>query len=308
MEMMVEEEQAIFKDAGQAVHVAFLVMAQEAMQDAPFRKALIRVMESINLDRGQTHWLDQLRGDKGGSVNFAGLSGNDVRAQCAMITQAVVTNLPPLEKWVLQAKYGETEFEDIVSDSEDAVIALDSAISEVRVLREGVMKARIELDVIASARGNSKGYQEARATVRDLCDELYAAESRAQAAKVAFDQGKAYRVLDNGRAAVVAGVARRRFAFSPERITAIHGLSEYFAPLFPRLKPLALDFMLGRMFANHKKIDISARDLAERFGGNHTLYIRAAFKIKNHVRLLEEMAYERLTPVFVDHKVISEPN
>lgn len=298
-----ENEQAIFGSAGHAVHVAFLVMAQQAMQDAPLRKALIRVMESAHLDLNQTHWLDQLRGEKGSAVNFAGLTGGDVRAQCARITGAVAT-LPNLEKWVLQAKYGETEFEDVVAHDDGTCIALDAAVTEVRILREQLVAARVDLDVIAGGDGAATEYQAARASVRALADAVYAAESVAQAAKAAFDQGKSCRLIDNGRPLGADGAPCRRFAFSPERISAIMGLSSYFAPLFPRIKPLAFDFMLGRVFANHKKVDISARDLAERFGGNHTMYLRASWKIKNHVRQLEDMAIERLSPLFATQGVI----
>lgn len=208
---MEQGQQGIFQDGGQAVHVAFVVMGQEASHGTPFRAALLRVMEQSTLDAGQRHWLDQLRGDRAGTVDFAGLSTLDVRAQCALIAQAI-KKLPEVEMWVLQAKYGQTDFEDV------------------------------------------KG-----------C---------------------------------------RRFAFSAERITAIQGLSKWMAPMFSRIKPLALDCMLGRMFANHKKIDISARDLAEQFGGNHTKYVRASFKMKNHLRQLEDQALARLEPYFAENGLI----
>ncbi len=229
MMMVVDEEQAIFENAGQAIHVAFLVMSQPAMQDAPFRKALMRVMESVRLDNNQRHWLDQLRGERSGAINFAGLSGGEVRAQCALITQAVKTNLPELERWVLQAKFGETQFEDI-------------------------------------------------------------------------DQG------DRQLPPTEGPRITRRFAFSAERIAAIKGLSDYFSPMFPRIKPLALDCMLGRMFANHKKLEISSRDLADQFGGNHTKYLRAGWKLKNHVRVIEQMAMARLEPILVQHGVVVDPD
>lgn len=206
-------QQGIFQDAGQAVHVAFVVLGQEASHGTPFRTALLRVMEQSTLDVGQQHWLDQLRGDRAGTVDFVGLSTLDVRAQCALIAQAI-KKLPEVEMWVLQAKYGQTDFED------------------------------------------------------------------------------------------VAGV--RRFAFSAERIAAIHGLSKWMAPMFSRIKPLALDCMLGRMFANHKRIDISARDLAAQFGGCHKKYIRASYKMKNHLRMLEEKAIARLGPYFAEHGLIRE--
>jgi hypothetical protein len=209
-----QEQQSIFKSAGQAVHVAFVVMGQEASHGAPFRAALLRVMEQATLEtEQQRHWLDQLRGKLSGTVNFAGLSTLDVRAQCALIAQAIRTKLPEAEMWVLQAKYGKTDFEDV----------------------DGV----------------------------------------------------------------------RRFAFSAERIAAIQGLSKWMAPAFSRIKPLALDCMLGRMFANHKKIDISARDLAEQFGGSHMKYVRASYKMKNLLRILEDQAIDRLEPYFAQHGLIA---
>ncbi|NHZ84108.1 hypothetical protein F2P44_33360 [Massilia sp. CCM 8695] len=226
MEVM-EQEAAIFESAGQAVHVAFLVMAQEAMQDAPLRMALIRMMESVKLENGQRHWLDQLRGTRSGAVNFGGLTGGEVRAQCAMITQAVKTKLPAVEMWVLQAKFGETEHEDV------------------------------ELG-------------------------------------------------DRQLPATAAPRVTRRFAFSAERIAAIKGLSDYFQPQFPHINPFAMDCMLGRLYANHKKLDISSRDLAAQFGGNHTKYLRASHKLKNQLRILEQQAMARLEPTFIDHGVIEK--
>lgn len=319
MEMMVEEEQAIFENAGQAVHVAFLVMAQEAMQDAPFRKALIRVMESIHLDGTQTHWLDQLRGEKSGSINFEGLSGGDVRAQCAMITQAVKTNLPPIERWVLQAKYGETEFEDVVDDGEGAataVVALERARAKVRSLRMKLSQAQSELSAAAVPRSGACTdkceralFHSATTAVNVLRSRLVTAESAEQVAQIAVDQATACRALDNGPVPKgEAASGRRRFAFSAERIAAITGLSDYFAPMFPRMNPMAIDLMLGRMFANHKKLDISARDIAAKFGRNYTTYLRASWVMKNHLRIIEQSAIDRLEPIFVAHGVVANNN
>jgi hypothetical protein len=220
MTTVVDADEAIFASTGQAVHVAFLIMSQPAQQDAPLRKALIRVMESIQLTNNQRNWLDDLRGTASGSVNFAGLSSLDVRAQCVMITQAVKDRLPETEMWVLQAKFGQTDFESL-------------------------------------------------------------------------DDDQLPRTKE----------PRRRYAFSRERIAAIKGLSDWFAPMFPRLKPLAIDCLLGRIFVNHKKLDIGVRDLADSFGGSHMKYQRATVKMKRHIAQLEQLAFDRLEPFFIEHGV-----
>lgn len=311
-----EREQAIFDNVGQAVHVSFLVMAQEATQDAPLRKALIKIMESIKLDTGnQRHWLDQLRGERSGSVNFEGLAPGDIRAQCAMITQAVKTNLPPAERWVLQAKYGETDFEDVVTvdqGADDPLLgAMTAAADRVEEARGRMDKARMAFTaaqapasawVIETTADRKARYQVARDELASANHELAAAESAEQLANIAVDQSKSCRLVDNGPLRKeVQG--RRRWAFSAERIEAIKGLSDWFAPMFPRIKPLALDCMLGRLFANHKKLDISTRDLAAQFGGNYKQYMRASYKMKNHLRILEEKALARLEPIFFEHGV-----
>ena len=222
MGMALEINEAVFATAGQAVHVAFVIMSQPAQQDAPLRKALIRAMESIRLtDGNQRNWLDQLRGQPSDSVNFGGLDAYDVRAQCAMITQAVRTKLPKPEMWALQAKFGQTDFED---------------------QEDGQMP--------------------------------------------------------------VGCPPRRRYAFSAERINAIKGLSDWMCPSFPRIAPLAMDCMIGKIYANHKKIEISFRDLEKSFGGARMTYARAYKAVRNRLRALEEVAIDRLAPHFFEQGVI----
>lgn len=111
MNARVDVQPAIFETVGQALHVAFLIMSVEAQQDSPLRKALIRIMDNVTLSADQTDWLSQLRGTASSTVNFGGLSSNDVRAQCAMITLAVQSKLPETEMWALQAKFGHMETE-----------------------------------------------------------------------------------------------------------------------------------------------------------------------------------------------------
>lgn len=313
----VEMERAIFENAGQAVHVAFLIMAQEATQDAPLRKAIIKAMESVKLDNGQRHWLDQLRGEGGGKVNFEGLQGSEIRAQCVMITQAV-KKLPAAQRWVLQAKYGQTDFEDVAEGGNAGLAAtLEQAVQEVRVQRVKMQQARAALDVWRDRHLAAETrilhpdahdtlrmqYQGARDDVREVGFALATAERKERSARIACGRTSACGLVDNGRASTEGAAMRRRFVFSAERIAAIDGLATWFEPMFTTIKPLAITCMLGRMFANHKKIDISARDLAKQFGGNHTQYLRASMKMKNHLRQLEESAIEWLEPLFVDHGI-----
>lgn len=107
MNQQTEKPVAIFNSVGQALHVAFLIMSVEAQQDSPLRKALIRMMNDIDLSQDQADWFEQLRGSSSGSVNFSELSASDVRAQCALILSAVESKLPKQEMWVIQAKYGQ---------------------------------------------------------------------------------------------------------------------------------------------------------------------------------------------------------
>jgi hypothetical protein len=300
--------ETIFATTGQAVHVAFMVMSQPAMQDAPLRKALIRSMESIRLDGAQREWFEQLRGAPSESVNFGGLSGDEVRAQCVMITQAV-KHLPQAEMWALQAKFGCVEFEDVPPEEmtgQQLLDALERARADVEAGREKLQLARADLETtrdehlryagrIASAAIEAsvrERYFAARDDVRDAGAALLHAESMARQIQVIVDRVNGVSLADGGRPA--AGAGSRRFAFSAERIDAIKGLSDWFRPMFTRIKPLAIDCMLGRLFANHKEIGISFRDLADSFGGNAMVYQRASFKMKNHLRQLEELGMRHL--------------
>lgn len=103
---------AVFETTGQAIHVAYAIMAQPATQDSMTRKSLVRMMDSMTfLPPGLNEWLEQLRGTRSATVHFDGLAPNEVRAQCAMIVNAIRTRLPKPEMWALQAKYAATEDE-----------------------------------------------------------------------------------------------------------------------------------------------------------------------------------------------------
>lgn len=100
-------QEAIFQTVWQALHLSFLIMSLEARQKNALRMALIQIMEAIEHPTAkQSAWLDQLRGTGGGTVNFAGLDPYEVRAQCAMVTQAVRDHLPPPEKFAIWTRFG----------------------------------------------------------------------------------------------------------------------------------------------------------------------------------------------------------
>lgn len=298
-----ESKEAVFENVGQAVHVSFLIMAQEAKQDAPLRAALIRAMESVQLSGRQRCWLDQLRGASSGSINFGGLDGNEVRAQCAMVLQAVKHRLPKTEMWLLQAKYGQTDYEDsLAADSVPGVLPLDAAAREVAICEGSIdCAARAQKQAIQRKdRDAERIHREELLVLRQRLAKLEG-ELRCLQLQVAKP---ACALIDNGRPGAARTGMRRRYAFSAERIQAIQSLAEWFRPMFPSLNPFAIDCMLGRLFANHKKLDVTVRDLAKSFGGNHMAYQRATVKMRKHLQELEVMAFSRLMPSLVAHGVV----
>lgn len=97
---------AIFKSTQQALHVSYLVMSEPVREKNGLRLTLIRIIESIGtLNRRQAAFLDYLYGSKGGSVNFDGLDGLEIRGQCAMVTAAVIHQLPEAERYAIWVRY-----------------------------------------------------------------------------------------------------------------------------------------------------------------------------------------------------------
>ncbi|MBO4120271.1 hypothetical protein J5T34_05895 [Cupriavidus gilardii] len=99
---------AIFRSTEQALHVSYLVLSMPPRQGAPFRNMLIRMLEDLDhpTDKQQA-WLDQLRGTPGsGTVNFGGLTPDEIRAQCSMVTAAVRDRLPSQEVAAVWARFG----------------------------------------------------------------------------------------------------------------------------------------------------------------------------------------------------------
>jgi hypothetical protein len=82
-------------------------MSVEARQMNSLRMALIQIIESVELPSARLKaWLEQLRGVSSGTVNFGGLDAYEVRAQCAMVTQAVKDHLPGPERDAVWCRYG----------------------------------------------------------------------------------------------------------------------------------------------------------------------------------------------------------
>lgn len=98
---------SVFQTTGQALHVSYLIMSVEARQKNSLRQALIQIIEGVEEPSPRLKaWLEQLRGVSSGTVNFGGLDPYEVRAQCAMVTQAVKDHLPGPERDVIWCRYG----------------------------------------------------------------------------------------------------------------------------------------------------------------------------------------------------------
>lgn len=84
---------SIFNSVEQALHVSFYVISLPPRQKCPLRDTLIQALESLGrLTPRQAMFLDYLYGEKG-SIDFGGLTGNEVRAQCAMVVGTVRDHL-----------------------------------------------------------------------------------------------------------------------------------------------------------------------------------------------------------------------
>jgi len=164
-----------------------------------------------NLTGMQEAWLVQLRGTPSDStVDFEGLSSEEVRAQCAMVMSAVESKLPAPERAVVRARFTPAEYEEVC----------------------------------------------------------------------------------------VGGHRHRRYFYGPARVDGIRYLSDWLAPGSSITGP-ALDLLVAKAFANHERLAVSYRDMAQSFGGNHMTYARAFPKIRERLRELEAVAISRLGKYFV---------
>ncbi|WP_234775193.1 hypothetical protein [Paraburkholderia tropica] len=98
---------AIFQSTEQALHVGFLVTSLPSRQKNAFRVALIQALEALpKLGKDQEKFLTYLRGDApDGSINFGGLTSDEVRAQCAMVVACVRDQLPEPERYATWIRY-----------------------------------------------------------------------------------------------------------------------------------------------------------------------------------------------------------
>lgn len=91
------------------------------------------------------------------------------------------------------------------------------------------------------------------------------------------------------------GLRRRRYFYGPGRVESIRYLSDWLAPSSSITGP-ALDMLVAKAFANHERLAVSFRDMAQSFGSNHITY--AFPKIRERLRELEAVAVSRLDGCF----------
>jgi hypothetical protein len=98
---------AIFESVEQALHVSFMVISLPSRQKNTFRLALIQALEQVgDLTNRQQATLEYLRGTRTEStINFEGLNGDEVRAQCAMVVAAVRDRLSTDERNAIWLRY-----------------------------------------------------------------------------------------------------------------------------------------------------------------------------------------------------------
>lgn len=88
--------EAVFRSVHQALHVSFLMASLPPTQKSPTAVVINELMDAAGVRRDV---------ERDGTVNFAGLSPLDVRAQCAMVIGAVRHHLQPAERYAVEAWY-----------------------------------------------------------------------------------------------------------------------------------------------------------------------------------------------------------
>lgn len=93
---------AIFMSVPRALHFAYLIQAYEAAPESLMARIMRNCVEDCDV------WEPR----KARTVDFSGLNALEIRAECAGIRAHVVRILPELERCVIQARYGLTDYED----------------------------------------------------------------------------------------------------------------------------------------------------------------------------------------------------
>ncbi|WP_112069185.1 hypothetical protein [Herbaspirillum rubrisubalbicans] len=189
---------AIFRDVGHALHTAFLVISNEPRQGCVTRSMLLQAMivGRNRLTPDQAEWFDALKGSPAGSIDFSGLTDDEIRAQCAMVVAAVNHHLPRIEAMVVRARFGATEYEDVngvrrYAFSHERAAAIRELSDWLRPALQNVpamavdgllarqfanhMKTKVSVRDLAAAFGCSKStYHRASAVVRSHVRQLEA--------------------------------------------------------------------------------------------------------------------------------------
>lgn len=105
---------AIFQTTGQALATSFLIVASPVRQDGILRAALMRMIEALeNPTPAQLQHLADLRGARSDSIDFGGLTSDEIRAQCAMVVQSVTDHLPAPERAAVIGAYTRRPMEKV---------------------------------------------------------------------------------------------------------------------------------------------------------------------------------------------------
>jgi hypothetical protein len=99
----------VFSDTTVALHVSYLIASLPAIEPCSLRRALIAVLESIELmNRQQADWLARLIGTPSGSVDFTGLTRIEIHGQASLVTASVASRLLPPEQFAMLARFAQT--------------------------------------------------------------------------------------------------------------------------------------------------------------------------------------------------------
>ncbi|SPA17221.1 hypothetical protein [Cupriavidus taiwanensis] len=102
----------VFVDTDTALRLSFAVLAGEVRMPCSLRQVLIRMLEAEPSGTAQQRlWLDELLGEPSGLVDFAGLTANEIRGQCALVVAAAAHRLTEAEHFAMLARYAQSYHE-----------------------------------------------------------------------------------------------------------------------------------------------------------------------------------------------------